>query len=500
MLRTFCLSLLLPLTIHVETSRAQSIGAREGSILVSGWHQRAISKEDRHAAVEKLGIDGVTDEVIEGQFLLGTCPLETTLEWLEANLNTMSDETRFFIARNLLRKLLVVDASGTRIHHVVVRLLGSSSLEVRLQTIYTLHDSPFDVRTNLELCKRIRDALKLELAVDDAEGAVCRRLLYRIQREIGPNDVFEADVNLSLKHVAHDGEVEPESIAEAFVAAATLHEFPLGQSDFAEAETKLDKHSEAIAVVSLVRYLLLEPQKDASKIEAFARKAQRHPALFDLLENGHFTSNKDRDEAKNWVVAAAVSNDATPPFVQLWKLQKKPFQELIDGKSERAWITNQRRNQVSENSKDPGDGCHGDAVVLLAAIDEKQLPLQQSVDSLLQSSSMWNKLYQLENLFLIQRNLGKEGQELLQNENLEWWVKYLIIRELMSPSRRDEVIQPEPVVYLAENDDSPYFVLTRTILSLAKLRGVSLADTKVTTNLRQHVCPDIRRATRNIAP
>ena len=113
---------------------------------------------------------------------------------------------------------------------------------------------------------------------------------------------------------------------------------------------------------------------------------------------------------------------------------------------------------------------------------------------------MWNKLHQLENLFLIQRNLGKEGQELLQNENLEWWVKYLIIRELMSPSRRDEVIQPEPVVYLAENDDSPYFVLTRTILSLAKLRGVSLADTKVTTNLRQHVCPDIRRATRNIAP
>ena len=173
---------------------------------------------------------------------------------------------------------------------------------------------------------------------------------------------------------------------------------------------------------------------------------------------------------------------------------------MIDGKSAQTWITKQRRSQVSENANDPGSACHGDAVVLLAAMDEKQLPLQQSVDSILQSSSMWNRLYQLENLFLIQRNLGKEGQELLQKDSLEWYVKYLIIRELMSPSRLDEVIQPEPVIYLAEHDDSPYFVLTRTILTLAKLRGVSLADSKGTTSLRQHICPDIRRAIRNIAP
>ena len=500
MLRTFCLSLLLPVTIHLETSRAQSLGAREASILVSSWNQGAISKEARHAAVKEIGSAGVTDEVMEGQFLLGTCPLETTLDWLEANLNCTPDETKFFIARNLLRKLLVVDASGARLHHVVLRLLASSSLEVRLQTIYTLHDSPFDVRTNLQLCKRIRDALKLKLAVDDAEGAACRRLLYRIQREIGPNDDFETDVNLSLRHVAHDGVVEPESMAEAIVAAATLHEFPLRQSVFAEAEAKLDKHGEAMGMVTLVRYLLLEPQEDVSKISAFARQAQRHPGFFDFLENGHFSTEKDRDEAKDWMVAAAVSNDSIPPFVQLWKLRKQPFQELIDGKSERTWITKQRRDQVSENFTDPVGDSHGDAVVLLSAMDGKQVTLQQSVDAILQSSSMWNKLYQLENLFLIQRNLGKEGQELLQNESLEWHVKYLIIRELMSSSRREEVIQPELVTYLAEHDDSPYFVLTRSILSLAKDRGLSLADTKATTDLRQHICPDIRRAIRNMAP
>ncbi|MBL8820690.1 MAG: hypothetical protein JNL58_32000 [Planctomyces sp.] len=488
--------LLLLTTFNLKGVLAQSLGAREASILASHWNEEVISMEDRLLAIERInnGRNLPTSDVLpEFEFLSGLAPLETTLNYLQKNLDAMSAEEQFWISRNLLPRLFVVDSSNAQLHDIVDRLLGSSSDSVHFQTVHTLLRIPLGSGDNYEFCRRIRQGrigAQLGLLDSAGRGHISRRLLYRIQRALGPNELIEKDVLSCLQHLSKDSEGDSEYLAEAIASAATMSEFPLDEAELVKFAATLYEPSEERAIVELVRNLAYG-RSDLSLSE-IARRTQYHTLYIELLEKGKFARFAEQSTVSKLLVEAAFLNDDAPPNVRLLKYSGEPFQEVKVRSSPPKWIRTAREARIASLQAGQSEISNDETpVVLLGAIDGQSL--EHGAATILKSDNQWHRLYHLESLFLIQADLGQNCTAVLKNGTRPWYVRYLIVHELSSPNRSDDAIEPELLISLLADDRSPYFVLTRRVLSLAKKRQIQLKGTAIVNALDQHVCPDIRR-------
>jgi hypothetical protein len=497
----FTIGLLL-VAFDTEIVTAQSPGAHEVSVLERSWDRHEVSMEDRIRAIEKLthlSLPELTDDVFDEDLLTGLTPLDTTLKWFGSNLQGMPFRYQFWVARNLLGQLLVVDPDSTQLHDIVIELLASSSNEVRFQTVHTLLDVPNGSLDQLRLCRRIQHLIQSQLRMPSSDGQdlLFRRLLYKLQRALGQNDLVQEDVKSSLKYLSQDAEFDSAIIAEAVVSAATFHEFPIQEQRLVELESILYDGSDARALVVLVRYLFFGRPEDATGIVKVAQKVQHHALFFELLEKGQFKRCRADSIVTHLVVGVTMSEHA-PPNVQLWRFSRTPFQLIIEGKSHPGWMNDARCRQRSHADITAADSAEEDAIILLDAIDN--ISFDHTLAHLMASDNEWYRLYNLENFFLIHSDFGEKIGALSPKSFSLWHVKYLIVRELSSSARAHEVITRDLLVSLMMDDQSPFFVLTRNVQLLAQARNIHFDGTAAGTLLREHACPDIRRASRAIAP